>query len=109
MPIPKNTASPKPYQSLQDELTHFGSVSVTGTALIDLGIGHNNFVVIPMLQSVLATDVNAASDITWNYGTRPGTFVIACWKATSSSVNTLIASTAAVNVSFYARAGSSVG
>lgn len=109
MPAIKNTSSPYPFQSLQDGNTHSGVVSVTGTATVDLGIGHNNFIVVPILKSNLAADVNAASEVTWNYGTKPGTFVISCWKNTSSSVTTLIASTAAVNVSFVAYADGSAG
>ena len=109
MPAIKNTASPYPFQSLHDPLLHTGVVSVTGSLTVDLGIGHNNFVVQPCLKSNLAADANAGVDVTWNYGTKLGTFVLTTWKSTSSSVTTLIAATSAVNVSFIAIADSSVG
>lgn len=109
MPATKNNQSPFPFQSLQNGLFHSGIVSVTGTALVDLGIGHNNFVPQLEQQASLAADVNKSPNITWAYGTKPGTFLISCWKATAAGTTTLIAATAAVNVSFLVLADSSVG
>ncbi len=109
MPAVANTTSPHPYQSKYNELLHSGIVSVTGTKVIDLGIGHNNFVPSVSLQASLAADANKASFVTWAYGSVPGTFVIYAWKATAAATTTLIAATLAVNVSFTAIADSSVG
>ncbi len=109
MPATKNNFSPFPFRSVQDPNLHSGEVTVTGTLTVDLGIGHNNFVVAPVLKSIVAATVNAASEVTWDYGSKLGTFTIACWKTTNSSTNTLIAATAAVVVSFTATVDSSVG
>ena len=105
----KNNQSPRPWQSLQNELFHSGIVAVTGSLLVDLGIGHNNFVPQVVQQASLAADVNKAEKISWAYGPRPGQFVIYAWKATAAGTTTLIAATQAVNVSFTVLADSSVG
>lgn len=109
MPATANTSSPYQYQSLQSPLLHSGVVPVTGSAIVDLGIGHNNFVPSINLQASVAADANKAVTLTWAYGTKAGTFVIYGWKSTSVSNPTLIAATAAVNVSFTAIVDSSVG
>ena len=109
MPAVKNTSSPRPWQSLQNPNLHTGIVSVTGSTVVDLGIGHNNFVPILDQQASLAADVNKSPDFTWAYGPALGQFTIYCWKATSTSNPTLIPATAAVNISFHAIADSSVG
>ena len=95
-----NASSPRPWQSLQNELFHSGVVPVTGSLLIDLGIGHSNFVPSVALNGSTAANANAASVVTWAYGTQPGTFTIFTWKATAAGTTTPIAATAAVNVSF---------
>lgn len=109
MPAVKNTSSPRPYQNRHNPLLHSGIESVTGTKTIDLGIGHNNFVFAATLKSSLAADANKASAVSWDYGPQPGQVTISCWKATAAGTTTLIAATAAVNVSFTAIADSSVG
>lgn len=109
MPVAKNTSSPHPWQSRQNELLHSGVVSVTGSFTVDLGIGHNNFVVSPGLKGSTAANANAASTVTWDYGPLPGTFTLYTWKATAAGTTTLIAATAAVNVSFTATADGSAG
>ena len=109
MPAIKNTFSPRPWQSLQDTNLHSGILTVTGSQLVDLGIGHNNFVPVVTLQASAAAGANAAATITWAYGPLPGQFVIYAWKVTSTTNPTLIAATAAVSVSFTATADSSVG
>jgi len=109
MPAVKNTASPRPYQSLQFELLHTGIVTVTGTAVVDLGIGHNNFVPQLEQQASLAADANKATSLTWSFGPKAGQFTISAWKATAAGTTTLIAATAAIQVSFHVIADSSVG
>ncbi len=109
MPAAKNLFSPRPWQSQQDGNLHSGVVPVTGSATVDLGIGHNNFVPTISLQGGTAAIANAASAISWVYGSVLGTFTIFAWKATSSSVTTLIAATIAVNISFTVIADSSAG
>lgn len=112
MPAIKNTASPRPYQSLQTPNLHSGIVPVTGSAVVDLGIGHNNFVPSINLQTGTATPAtiaNNAPTVTWNYGPAAGQFTIYAWKVTDATHPTLIAATVAVNVSFTAIADSSVG
>lgn len=97
------------FRDVENANFHRGVVSVTGTKIVDLGIGHTNFNVHLDLLSTLAADANAASNISWNYHpTIKGAFVITTWKATAVGTTTLIAATAAVNVSFIAIAGASV-
>lgn len=109
MPAVKNTSSPYPYQCGSLGNLHSGIVAVTGTVTVDLGIGHNNFVPSVTLQGSTAASANAVSDVSWAYGTKLGTFIIYCWKATSTSVTTLIAATVAASVSFTAIVDSTVG
>ena len=109
MPATKNTFSPRPYQCLGEGNLHSGIESVTGSKVIDLGIGHNNFVPTVAIQGSTATIANNASDVTWAYGPNAGQFTIYTWKATAAGTTTLIAATAAVNVSFTVIADSSVG
>lgn len=109
MPVAINKASPFPWRSLQDPNLHSGVVSVIGTKTVELGIGHNQFVAHVMVKSALAADANAAPVVTWEFGSKPGTFVIACWKPTAAGTTTLITATAAVNVSFLVIVDSSVG
>jgi len=110
MPAVVNATSPHPYQSKYNELLHSGIVAVTGSKVVDLGIGHNNFVPTLVQQASLAADVNKAHKLSWAYGSKLGTFVIYAWKVTTLASNpTLIAATVAVNVSFTAIADSSVG
>lgn len=109
MPRIKNTASPRPWQCLQDGNLHSGIVAVIGSFTVDLGIGHANFVPIVALEGSTAANANNAASVTWEYGTTPGTFVIFTWKATAAGTTTLIAATAAVNVSFTAIADGSSG
>ena len=109
MPATKNTFSPRPWQSQQDGNVHTGVVSVTGSAVVDLGVGHNNFVPCVSLQGSTAAIANAAANVTWSYGPQPGQFTISTWKATAAGTTTLIAATAAVSVSFIAFADSSAG
>ena len=96
----KNLFSPRPWASKHDPNLHSGIVPVTGTAVVDLGIGHNNFVPTVALQAGTATLANAASEQSWAYGPQLGQFTIFTWKATAAGTTTLIAATAAVNVSF---------
>jgi hypothetical protein len=105
----RNTSSPRPWQSLQNELLHSGIVSVTGSLLVDLGLNHSNFVPAVSLNGSTAANANAASVVTWAYGTQPGTFTIFTWKATAAGTTTLIAATAAVSVSFTVIADSPAG
>lgn len=109
MPASKNTFSPRPWQSKHDPLLHTGIVSVTGSLVVDLGIGHNNFVPVVSLQASTAGGANAASEQSWAYGPQPGQFTIYTWKATAAGTTTLIAATAAANVSFIAVADGSAG
>lgn len=104
----RNNSSPRPWQSLQDGNLHSGIVPVTGSLTVELGLGHNNFVPTVSLNGSTAANANLASVVTWAYGAA-GTFTIFTWKATSSSVTTLIAATVAVNVSFTVIADSSAG
>ncbi len=105
----KNTSSPRPWQSLQDANQHSGIVSVIGSLLVDLGLDHSNFVPTVSLNGSTAANANAASVVTWDYGTKVGTFTIFTWKATAAGTTTLIAATAAVNVSFHVLADGSAG
>lgn len=105
----KNNFSPRPWQSMQDANWHSGFVPVTGSVVIDLGLGHNNFVPQVSLKGSTAANANLASVVTWEYGAQPGTFTIFAWKATAAGTTTLIAATVAVNVSFIALADSSAG
>lgn len=109
MPAVKNNFSPRPYASHHDPLLHTGIVSVTGSAVVDLGIGHNNFVPIVSLKGSTATIANNASEQTWEYGPGLGQFTIYTWKATAAGNTALIAATSAVNVSFIAIADGSSG
>lgn len=109
MPATANTFSPMPYRSKSHEDLHSGIVSVTGSKVVDLGIGHANFVPSVTLQGSTAANANLAPTLTWAYGPQPGQFTIYAWKATGAATTTLIAATAAVNVSFTAIADSSVG
>jgi hypothetical protein len=114
MPAVKNQFTPQPYQSLQSPILHSGLVPVTGSAVVNLGIGHNNFVPsvslqTPGLTTAPATAANVAPSVTWQYGPGLGQFTIYTWKATSTSNPTLIAATVAATVSFTAIADSSVG
>lgn len=112
--MPGHVASPRPlpYQSHYDPQVHVspaGGISVTGTKVVDLGLKHNNFTVTLNLLSAAAGDANAASAMSWAYHpTIKGAFVISTWKATAAGTTTLIAATAAVNVSFVAYAEASV-
>jgi len=109
MPVNKNTFSPHPWESRQHPGIHSGIVPVVGSAVVDLGIGHNNFVPVVSLQASLAADANKAASVTWGFGPQPGQFTIFAWKATAAGTTTLIAATAAVNVSFHASSDSSAG
>lgn len=119
MPAIKNTFSPRPYQSMGDPNLHSGLVAIptTGSAVVDLGIGHNNFVPsvslqTPGLTTAPATAANVAPYVTWQYGPGLGQFTIYTWKVTTGGAAgnpTLIAATAAAVVSFTAIADSSVG
>lgn len=101
---------PFPYQDKTMPQIHRGTdISVTGSITIDLKIGHNNFIVDPQVQTSLAGDVNAVSDLTWDYHpTIKGAFVLSAWKATAAGTTTLIAATAAVRCSFIAIVAASV-
>ena len=109
MPAVKNTSSPQPWASLQLPGLHSGIIPVTGTAVVDLGIGHNNFVPSVAVKGGTAAIANAAPDVTWEYGPQAGQFTISTWKATAAGTTTLIAATVAVNVSFVAIADGSAG
>jgi hypothetical protein len=109
MPAVRNSFSPRPYQNKSEELLHSGIVAVTGSAVVDLGIGHNNFVPSLDLNAALAAGANNASTLSWAHGPQLGQFTIYAWKATAAGVTTLIAATVAVNVSFTVIADSSVG
>lgn len=99
--------NPIPYASADSPILHRGVVSVTGSLVVDTGLGHKNFFPVLSIKGGL-TSLAAANIVAWDYGTRPGTFVITVGKATSSSVTTVIASAAAVNVGFIIIAGASV-
>lgn len=109
MPRKQNVTAPRSWQSRQDGNLHSGIVSVTGTLLVDLGLDHSNFVPTVSLNGSTAANANAASVVTWDYGSKPGTFVISTWKATAAGTTTLIAATAAVSVSFTVIADGSAG
>ena len=109
MPVNPNNSSPQPWASLQQPQFHSGVVAVTGSQIVNLGIGHNNFVVDLTQQASTAALANDAPIMTWAYGTQLGTFIIYTWKHTSTSNPTLIAATVAVNVAFLALADGSAG
>lgn len=97
MPAIKNQFSPRPYASGQDPNLHSGIVPVTGAASIDLGLGHNKFVMSPSIKGV-ATN----STVYWDYGPQLGTVTFSVYDAGVLSV-------VARNVSFTAVVDSSVG
>jgi hypothetical protein len=104
-----NAFGPYPYQNPQHPLLHSGSVTFTISREIDLGIGHDNFIVAPTLMADTAAEVNVAPQITWErVAGKPGVFKLFAWKATAAGTTTLIAATAACTVSFVAIAGASV-
>jgi len=112
MPAIKNLFSPFPHASGQDPSLHSGVVSVTGSAEVNLGIGHNNFIPSLSLATPLAAAANDASHLSWAYGSTLGTFVIYAWKVTTAGAAgnpDLIAATAAVTVSFTIIVDSSAG
>lgn len=94
------TARPQAFLSPHHPLLHSGIVEVTGEITIDLGIGHNNFVVAPCVVGGV-TEIGINNGVAWTYGTRLGTFVITLTDDGSLS-------SAAGTVSFIAIAGSSI-
>jgi len=74
-------------------------VSVTGTLTVDLGIRHNNFLVVSLLAKGGLTAIANGFEPAWDYGTVPGTFVITIAKQDAAFGN-LIADTVARNVTF---------
>lgn len=83
---------------------HYGIVTVTGSLEVDLGIGHNNYIVELTLMgaiSAIATDPLFA----WDYhATKKGVFVITVGKF-DTAFGPLILATTAKNFSFVAREG----
>lgn len=104
MSMDANTSSPFPYIDPSLNVVHRGIVAVTGSLEVDLGIGHNNFVVQPCIKGSI-TDLAPGDIIAWDYGSKPGSFIIQVGKYNAGS---WIAATAAVNVSFVAVADASV-
>lgn len=107
--MPGHLASPRPlpFQSHFDPQVHLGTVTVTGTATVDLGLNHNNFTVVPSIKGGI-TDLAPAISVAWNYGTKKGTFVITVGKATAAGTTTVIAATVAVAISFLAYAEAAI-
>ena len=101
MPASKNLFSPRPYGSAQDPNLQSGVVPVTGSTTIDLGLGHNNFVVSPHILGV-AADGTAQAAVIWNYGPQPGTVTFLVY---DNGVLSIVAR----NVSFTAVVDSSAG
>lgn len=86
------SSRPFPYVSPHSPLLHSGVIAVTGTsAVVDLGIGHSNFV--PTVSMNKAAP-GAGDFVAWTLGTKLGTFNI----FTSGTMN----------VSFTAIVGASV-
>lgn len=99
---------PQKYISPHHPILHRGEVTFTGSTVIDLGLGHNNYQVVLQLQGGLAAQ-NIAPCLSYTKSTaRPGSFTITAGKHTSTTDNTLIAATAACTVSFTATADASV-
>ena len=109
MPAVKNTFSPRPWQSLQDPNLHSGITPVVGSATIDLGIGHNNFVCSPSIQlNGSGTEGPLANTVYWTYGPQPGQISFSVFKR-AASFGAWIPETVSRNVSFTVIADSSVG
>jgi len=79
------TLRPWPYQNPQHPLIHMGTVAVTGSLTVDLGIRHNNFIVMLKLNSAAAADTAANLQLAWEYAQTispttgvPGQFTITC-------------------------------
>lgn len=90
---------PKPYQSVDMPSVHVGVISVTGTKLIDLGIGHNNYVVSGLEIEGTATEAALAYSKVITKGTKKGTFTITLYKR-DASYGPWILATAAVTIHF---------
>ena len=102
-----NTFSPRPYQSPSNPGFHRGIVTVSsGSATVDLGIGHNNFIVSPSFKGDQG-DLEVSPNIAWAYGTKPGTFVLAVSKLDIAGTDTDPA-TVDIDVAFIAIADASV-
>jgi hypothetical protein len=91
----------KPYQNPNFPGLHDGVVAVTGSLTVDLGIGHDTYNVIAVINGALA-DIAPAHIIAVKKSTKKGAFTIQVGKATAAGTTTVIAATAAVNISFYA-------
>lgn len=100
------SARPQPYVSPHHPLLHRGVVEVTGQKTVDLGIGHNNFTPSLNIKGGISA-LAPAHIVAWDYGSKPGTFVITVGKATGAGDTTVILATATVNVSFTVIAGAS--
>ncbi len=101
MPAIRNSFSPRPYASRQDPNLHSGVVSVTGSATIDLGIKHNQFIASPSVKGGASAGA-AQAKVYWDYGPTPGTITFLVYDAGALSV-------VSRNVSFTAVVDSSVG
>ena len=103
-----DTFHPLPYQSKSLSELHRGLVQSTtsGTALIDLGIGHNNFVPVIQIKGG-ATEEALDLMLDWAYGTKPGSFTVLVYKR-PGSYGAWIPDTAARTLGFIAVAGDSV-
>lgn len=96
-----------PYRHPNDSQRHYGIVSVTGQATIDLKIRHNNFIVTSLLIKGALSAISDGVTAAWDYGSQPGTFVITLTKQ-DASFGPLILATVAKSVSFEVLAGNSV-
>ena len=61
-----------PYIHPDHPLLHLGTVTVTGSLLVNLGIGHNNFIVSPCLNSAAAIDLTDDLNVSWEYASLSG-------------------------------------
>lgn len=104
--MPITPQRPYPYQSRQHPLLHLGEVTFTGSVTVDLGIGHNNYHVVPVLQGGLAAqNIAPGISVTKLTGVNAGKFTITAGKSTGAGDTTIIAATSACTVSFLAIAG----
>lgn len=75
----RSNAKPFPYQDLSNPSWHKGEVSVLGTKVIDLGIGHTRFNVQLQLQEAAA--LAAGVVLSWAHVTkRKGAFTITAYR-----------------------------
>ena len=101
-------SSPVPQYRHPNHPQHqYGVVSVTGTATVETGLGHNNFLVQLCIKGGLTALADGCS-LAWDYGSKAGTFVITVTKQ-DAAFGDLILATVAKSVVFEVLAGSAGG